>query len=517
MAHVQEGLYYEISRAYQLIPNAGCRYEVVCVYLETLLRLEVTETESDEDGERKKWVQIYPNPYTCPYCDFKDKTYTSVANAATGIWQHCSTCAKDHLKVSDAGPKMPAFSMNIRDTIAIMEAKMTTYGGLDFEPNFEVILSGLLKEVLEQRYQAFQDLVTYHKVSQKVLKDGGGKPFGINVPLWRLIANGQMFNQRFMHPWHDMERFQEESDQCNALLDEWLADANATEPWGTLIIRKHPTDFPASTFSFSPNNRFGPARKLAHPQIHPTRFQRKPGDVMIHVPAKGPLPMGSFCGADGYGLIHPNLISAAVLQCCIASSQESTKHFKFDAMALAPNMDLLMSCKDAERVAQTIVQWNCGSSRTDKMELIKPPGGDMPKDVGTSDWSVHVRNEVRTVLSCEPFRQWTSVTVEQTQEQRRIDRDGVAKILKSTEHSLFGHMAMLTTQMGANLRAYHFLRNQELLGMKPVKKITLLQVKELIDQIVEWKWVNPAPISSYSKYLPSAGGDMATILKEESG
>ena len=78
---------YEISRAYQLIPEAGCRYEVVCVYLETLLRLEVTETESDEGGEHKKRVQIYPNPYTCPYCDFKYKGYSSVANAATGIWQ----------------------------------------------------------------------------------------------------------------------------------------------------------------------------------------------------------------------------------------------------------------------------------------------------------------------------------------------------------------------------------------------------------------------------------------------
>ena len=147
---------YEIARTHLLIPDAGCRYEVVCVYLETLLRLEVTETESDEGGERKKWVQIYPNPWTCPYCDFKYKTYSSVANAATGIWQHCTACAKDHLKVSDAGPKMPAFSMKIRDTISIMEAKMTIYGGLDLEPDFEVILGGLLQEVLDQRYQAFK-------------------------------------------------------------------------------------------------------------------------------------------------------------------------------------------------------------------------------------------------------------------------------------------------------------------------------------------------------------------------
>ena len=44
---------------------------------------------------------------------------------------------------------------------------MTANGGLDFEPNFEVIFGGLLQEVLEQRLQAFQDLVTHHKVSQK--------------------------------------------------------------------------------------------------------------------------------------------------------------------------------------------------------------------------------------------------------------------------------------------------------------------------------------------------------------
>ena len=132
-------------------------------------------------------------------------------------------------------------------------------------------------------------------------------------------------------------------------------------------------------FSFSSSVKFGPARAKANPRLHPTRFQSHPKDVMIHVPAKGPLPMGAFCVADGYGLIHPNMISAAVLQCCVASSQESPNEgarssFSFDAMALAPNMDLLMSCKDAERVAQTIAHWNCGKPRTERLELIRPPG-----------------------------------------------------------------------------------------------------------------------------------------------
>ena len=124
--------------------------------------------------------------------------------------------------------------------------------------------------------------------------------------------------------------------------------------------------------------------------------------------------MGSFCGADGYGLIHPNMISASVLQCCIASSQEApdSNVFRFDAMALAPNMDLLMSCKDAEKVAQTIAHWNCGKARTPKLELIHPPGGTMQvKDVGSPDWNANVQKETDSVFKYKPFRHWTSTTV----------------------------------------------------------------------------------------------------------
>ena len=312
--------------------------------------------------------------------------------------------------------------------------------------------------------------------------------------------------------------FNKESQQCSELLEEWIQDSTKVSAWGTLVIQKSTDDFPSKMFSFSSSVKFGPARAKANPRLHPTRFQSHPKDVMIHVPAKGPLPMGSFCGADGYGLIHPNMISAAVLQCCIASSQESSNHFKFDAMALAPNMDLLMSCKDAERVAQTIAQWNCGKPRTEKLELIHPPGGNMSsKDVGTADWNVHVQQEALLVFRYKSLRHWTSTTVGYNQEQRRVDREGVMNILKATENSLFTHMAILNTQMGANLRAYHYLRNQELLGMKPVEKITLLQVKEVIEKVGDSKWLNPESISSYLKYLPSAGGDLQAITQDFKG
>ena len=204
-----------------------------------------------------------------------------------------------------------------------------------------------------------------------------------------------MFNQQSLHPWYDLNHFQEESQQCNELLEEWIQDSAKVSAWGTLIIRKSTDDFPSKMFS-----------------------------------------------------------------CCIASSQESPNEgarasFSFDAMALAPNMDLLMSCKDAERVAQTIAHWNCGKPRTERLELIRPPGSNMsPRDVGTADWNVHVQKEAQMLFR---YQSLTSTTTRYNQEQRRVDREGVMNILKATENSLFTHMAILNTQMGANLRAYHYL------------------------------------------------------------
>ena len=53
--------------------------------------------------------------------------------------------------------------------------------------------------------------------------------------------------------------------------------------------------------------------------------------------------------------------------------------------------------------------------------------------------------------------------------------------------------------------------------MKEVERITLLEVKEVLDHIVEWKWVNPSPISAYLKYLPSSGGDLNAITTDFRG
>ena len=53
--------------------------------------------------------------------------------------------------------------------------------------------------------------------------------------------------------------------------------------------------------------------------------------------------------------------------------------------------------------------------------------------------------------------------------------------------------------------------------MKSVDKITLLQAKEVIDKVVDSKWVNPASINTYLKYLPSEGGDLHAITEDFKG
>ena len=89
--------------------------------------------------------------------------------------------------------------------------------------------------------------------------------------------------------------------------------------------------------------------------------------------------------------------------------------------------------------------------------------------------------------------------------------------LRATEASLFSHMSILVTQRGANLRAYHFLRNQEILGFRKSERITFLDVKEVVYHIVEWKWVSPAPFSRYEKYFSSKSLDLNLVVDDFKG
>ena len=99
----------------------------------------------------------------------------------------------------------------------------------------------------------------------------------------------------------------------------------------------------------------GPGRFERHSDLHPTAYKpTDPNDIRLVLPAKGILPMGSAKGVVGYGMIHPNLINAAVLQTYGLSSLQG----HFDAMSLAPNFDLSLTQQEVAEIAARIAEWS---------------------------------------------------------------------------------------------------------------------------------------------------------------
>ena len=72
----------------------------------------------------------------------------------------------------------------------------------------------------------------------------------MNIPLLRLIANGQIFNPNFIHPMDDLKDANKDGSQCQELLDKWIKENTKVKPWGNLTIVEDNRSFPARSFSF---------------------------------------------------------------------------------------------------------------------------------------------------------------------------------------------------------------------------------------------------------------------------
>ena len=241
------------------------------------------------------------------------------------------------------------------DAMSVIEARMTKFGGLDFETNIEWLLTSLVEAAICYRVEFFKSLLSEHSLESKKPTE---EQFGLNIPLLRLIANGQIFHPNFVHPMDDLTEANKEGEQCQVLLEKWIQANTKITPWGGLTIVKDNRALPALSFSFSPNEKIGKMKNYSHPRLHPMRNQKRPGDVWILVPTTGCLPMGSFCGTYGYGVTHPNLINASVIQMPYASTHADLPSYgplpsepdpekapeqpkaSFDMMSVAPNFDL---------------------------------------------------------------------------------------------------------------------------------------------------------------------------------
>ena len=309
---------FAIGITHGINPKSDQRYELVCLYLEAITRIEIQETPPGKK-DAQAWVTF--NPSKCTFCSQLYKKYDNVTNAAAAAWNHVVNCAESNLQIKGDGPSFPEGNMVCMDYMSVIEAKMTKCGGLDFETNIEWLLTSLVETASGSRVEFFTSLLASHNLSTKKAEE---EQFGVNIPFLRLIANGQIFNTNFFHPRNNLIHANEDSKQCQELLKRWIHVADKVVPWGGLTIVRDNEALPGRGFSFSPNERMGKVGNYSHPRLHPMHNQKRPGDVWILVPTTSWLPMGSFCGSYGYGIIHPNLINTCVMQMSYATDHPNS-------------------------------------------------------------------------------------------------------------------------------------------------------------------------------------------------
>ena len=206
-----------------------------------------------------------------------------------------------------------------------------------------------------------------------------------------------------------------------------------------------------------------------HPDLHPTAYQSvDSSEIRLILPVKGILPMGCAKGIPGYGMIHPNLINAAVLQCHGLSAANGY----CDAMSLAPNFDLLLSQQLATDVARLIAEWDMEEEDLgDRADLLlqtplKPSVVNMAQYRNCLD--TQRKTSAQTLLMSE-----------------------VAAYMPMTDEGiwLMPIMAPILQNQGTNTRAmyYQIIKCAENVALKP--KLNEVTVQKTIDTVVNEHWL----------------------------
>ena len=176
-----------------------------------------------------------------------------------------------------------------------------------------------------------------------------------NVPLLESIASGHFFDRTFAPVNEDIHKVHKDNERCLELLDQWKSQFPANYQNVNLKVFRKGEGLTQDFLRKPRTGKLGPGCFSRHPDLHQTAYQSTdPNDIRLILPVRGLLPMGCAKGVPGYGMIHPNLINAAVLQCYGLTAANG----HFDAMSLAPNFDLHLNQQKAIDVARLIAEWN---------------------------------------------------------------------------------------------------------------------------------------------------------------
>ena len=334
------------------------RLETVCKYYALTSKLEVNEQIHALEGKRthEAWVTL---PGGCMYCgnpiSKNTKHWTSIFKATSAIWTHLVTCDKStHCSGFEDIDQFNHYPV-------LIEARLSKEGLLSFESILEESLVYCMESVMNSRVKCFESLVENWGLKSiqategfKVYsaEDAGMIPSvtTFNVPLLESIASGHIFDRTFASPFEDIESVRKDNNRCMELLKEWLNQFSKGFSNSNLKVRCNGEGLTSEFLSKPRTGELGPGKFTRHPDLHPTSYQlNDPNDIRLILPVKRFLPMGCAKGVVGDGMIHPNLINAAVLQCHGMTAING----HFDAMSLAPNFNLLLTQGQATEVCSS--------------------------------------------------------------------------------------------------------------------------------------------------------------------
>ena len=292
--------------------------------------------------------------------------WKSVYKATSAIWTHLGTCDQT-TKCCGFGPGLLSeLIMPFDQYPVLIEARMSEEGLLSFDSILEESLVRCMECVMSNRVNCFESLVAnwgpeciqaQNGYMVYSAEEATKVPYNtaFNIPLLESIASGHIFDRTFAPPTEDLEQVRKDNRTCLELLAMWVSQF--PEGYDNPNLQLHHSG-EGLTRDFLNRPRTGEMPKgefTRHPDLHPTAYKiTDPNDIRLILPIKGILPMGCASGVVGYGMIHPNLTNAAVLQYHGLTSRN--KHF--DAMALAPNFDLLLTQGEATEVAKLIAAWD---------------------------------------------------------------------------------------------------------------------------------------------------------------
>ena len=344
------------------------RLETACKYYSFVSKLQVEETIQCIEGKRthETWVNM---SCKCMYCGdaiSKTKHWNTMNKATQAIWTHLVTC--DKVTHNDGlGPGLTSDDIKPFENYPVLvEARLSKEGLLSFDSILEESLVRCMESVMDSRVKCFESLVAdwgpqcSHatkgcKIYSKDVGDRVPWVSTFNVPLLESIASGHFFDRTFAPVSEDIHKVRKDNERCKELLDQWKSQFPAGYDNVNMKIFRKGEGLTQEFLRKPRTGQLNPGCFNRHPDLHPTAYQPSdPNDIRLILPVRGLLPMGCAKGVPGYGIIHPNLINAAVMQCYGLTAENG----HFDAMSLAPNFDLLLTQQKATEVARLIAEWN---------------------------------------------------------------------------------------------------------------------------------------------------------------